>query len=258
MATRTRVGIVVPTLGTRPEYLRECVDSLSQEKVYIALVGPATALKEFEELPIDLVIHDVGLSLPEAINKAVAELPSDIDYISWLGDDDRIASGSIDIQTSIMDKNLDIVATYGQCQYVDSNGDPLLLQKSGQFATKLITWGPNLVPQPGGLFRRSVWVQLGGLDTSFKQAFDTDIFLRALFVGQVRYVPKVVSHYRWHDEALSVRRRWLSIQESSRARRIHSSYGLLTNPLLDWTVRLATLIAGKTLSFRLQREKGKK
>ena len=252
MEKRTRVGIVVPTLGTRIEYLSECLKSLELEEVFIAVVGPNDLTQNAYFGYADLVIDDQGLRLPEAINKGVKSLPESIEYVSWLGDDDSLLPGAIEAQVEILDSDTNVVATYGKCQYIDAQGNDLIIQRSGQFAVSLLSWGPNLIPQPGGLFRRSAWEKLNGLENVFSQAFDTDLFLRIEEIGDVRYVEKTLANYRWHEDALSVGNRWRSIKESSLARKRRAGRSILTNPLVDWPVRLATLAAGKLLNMRLK------
>lgn len=251
MEKRTRVGIVVPTLGTRIEYLSECLESLQRKGVFIAVIGPAELPKKIDPSLADLIIDDKGLSLPEAINKGVKALPESVEYVSWLGDDDSMLPGAIEAQVVIFDRDTNVVATYGKCQYVDAYGNNLFIQRSGQFAAKLLSWGPNLIPQPGGLFRRSAWEQLSGLESLFSQAFDTDLFLRMKAIGDVRYIEKTLANYRWHKDALSVGNRWRSITESSLSRKRRSGLSILTSPIVDWPVRLSTLAAGKILSMRL-------
>ena len=252
MEKRTRVGIVVPTLGTRIEYFSECLKSLEPEGVFIAVIGPNDLTQKADLANADLVIDDQGLTLPEAINKGVKALPESIEYVSWLGDDDSLLPGAIEAQIEILDSDTNVVATYGKCQYVDAQGNDLIIQRSGQFASSLLSWGPNLIPQPGGLFRRSAWQKLNGLESVFSQAFDTDLFLRMKVIGNVRYVEKTLANYRWHEDALSVGNRWRSIKESSLARKRRAGQRILTNPLVDWPVRIATVAAGKLLSMRLK------
>ena len=258
MEKRTRVAVVVPTLGTRNEYLSECLASLEREKVFIAVIGPADLPQSVDVSKADLVIDDNGASLPEAINKGMRAVPESIEYVSWLGDDDTLLPGAVETQIQILDSDTRVVATFGRCQYVDSEGNKLFLQKSGQFAVKLLDWGPNLIPQPGGLFRLSAWEKLKGLDPFFTQAFDTDLFLRMKKLGDIRCIAKTLANYRWHEGALSVGNRWRSIKESSLARKKYAGGNLLNSPLVDWSVRLSTLAAGKLLSMRLKGLRGRK
>ena len=252
MGKRAEVGIVIPTLGTREAYLMECLDSLTSEGVFVSVIGPKSSLLKLDLSKADVVLDDEGLSLPLAINKAISNLPSHCKYVSWIGDDDSLVQGSIESQIKVFESFPSVVATFGQCQYVDHSGDKLIVQRSGQFASLALTWGPNLIPQPGGLFRRSAWGAVDGLDEQFSQAFDTDIFLRMRHIGELRHIPRVLANYRWHEGALSVGNRWRSIVESSQARKKNARLELTTIAPVDWVVRFATLLAGKLLDLRLR------
>jgi 2-phospho-L-lactate guanylyltransferase (CobY/MobA/RfbA family) len=46
-------------------------------------------------IDVDQFVVDPGSGLPEAINKGLAELPLEIEYINWLGDDDLLKPESI-------------------------------------------------------------------------------------------------------------------------------------------------------------------
>lgn len=243
---------MIPTLGTREKYLNECLDSLAAEEVFVSVIGPKSSLLKLDLSKADIVLDDEGLSLPLAINKAIRNLPIHCKYVSWIGDDDSLVQGSIDSQIDVFESFPSVVATFGQCQYVDSSGDKLIVQLSGQFAALALTWGPNLIPQPGGLFRRSAWDTVDGLDDQFSQAFDTDIFLRMRHIGELRHIPRVLANYRWHEDALSVGNRWRSVVESSQARKKNARMSMTTIAPVDWVVRLATLLAGKLLDFRLR------
>lgn len=257
MGKRAQVGIVIPTLGTREDYLSECLDSLSSEEVFVAVVGPSGLSNKLDLASADIVLDDKGISLPLAINMAIRNLPAHCTYVSWIGDDDSLSINSIRAQIDVFENHPSVVATFGQCQYVDSTGARLLVQRSGQFASSALTWGPNLIPQPGGLFRRSAWESLGGLDENFSQAFDTDMYLRLRQIGELRYIPQVLANYRWHEDALSVGNRWRSIEESSQARKKNARSAVTTLVPVDWLVRWTTLLAGKILSLRLKMKRGR-
>jgi len=88
--------VAVPTLGQRPEWLRSAVTSISQQDVpaRVLLVGPnrPELLDQASHLCVDLqIVDDRGLSL--AINTALRS--ADATYVSWLGDDDILAPGSL-------------------------------------------------------------------------------------------------------------------------------------------------------------------
>ena len=56
------------------------------------------------------------------------------------------------------------VVAFGACRYIDPQGRELWISKAGPWAPRVLKWGPDLIPQPGMLVRRSAWSAVGGLD----------------------------------------------------------------------------------------------
>jgi GT2 family glycosyltransferase len=248
----SKVGIVVPTLGTRPEYLRQCLLSIRE-------AGPAFVLlvtKEVAEADalhaeglVDSLVPDPGQGLPKAINAGIKGLPKEVEYINWLGDDDLLTAGSLVISSAVLDNEPKTVLLFGSCDYIDEDGYVVLRNKSGSWAVPLMRVGPDLIPQPGALFRRSVFEDVGGLSTKYSWAFDFDLFLRLSKKGHLRFVNKTLAKFRWHPESLSVEHRKKSVAEASLVRISHLPPLLRPVSFLwEWPVRTATLIAGNRVT----------
>jgi glycosyltransferase involved in cell wall biosynthesis len=102
-----RVGIVVPTLGERPDYLEQCLKSIRKAgESHILIVAP----KSFDNSGlissglVDSVIEDPGAGLPAAINQGIDSLPKSVEYINWLGDDDLPKPGSLSKCSDALDQ----------------------------------------------------------------------------------------------------------------------------------------------------------
>ena len=251
-----RVGIVVPTLGRRPEFLLQCLESIKGAgESYVTLVAPETFdIQVFFELGlVDQFVADQGAGLPVAINEGIERLPSNIEYVNWLGDDDLLATQSIDVAVKALDSDPGIVLVYGSCNYIDSNGKLVWVNKSGRWARPLLHFGPDLIPQPGALFRRSVFEDLGGLDQALEWAFDFDLFLNLKKIGKLHFLNKTLASFRWHPDSLSVGQRVKSVAEASKVRISHLPRHLRSISFLwEFPVRKATLIAGHRLSLKLE------
>lgn len=219
-----RVGIVVPTLGTRPDYLVQCVDSIrraTKDDVFILLVAPSGFVLP-ENLKVDHVVEDPGHGLASAINYGEAMLPSSVEFFNWLGDDDLLAEGSIDRTVAELTIGSAPFA-FGQCDYIDPEGCLLFTNRSGRWAVPLMRFGPQLIPQPGAMFRRKAFQSVGRLDVQYKWAFDLDIFIRLSLVARPTFIPSALASFRWHDDSLSVGGRQGSVNEASliRIRHLH-------------------------------------
>jgi GT2 family glycosyltransferase len=199
------------------------------------------------------LVIDNGAGLPAAINLGIESLPESVEYLNWLGDDDRLIPGSITACTDALDSKKDVVMNFGACEYIDSSGDVVWENRSGQWAVPLLRLGPDLIPQPGALFRRSAFNAVGGLKTHLGWAFDFDLFIRLSKVGKLQYINQTLSQFRWHPESLSVEHRKRSVAEASQVRVSHlPSFLRAISFIWEYPVRQATLIAGKRVTAKAQ------
>ncbi len=217
-----RSAVIVPTLGQRPQFLTQSLASIrAAGDAYVLLVAPADfdAADLLAQGLIDSKADEVGRTLPAAIDQGFASLPEGIQFISWLGDDDLLRPGAIVVAETFLADHPETVVVYGRCDYIDETGKVLWTNRSGRWAAFLQHFGPNLVPQPGSLFRRSAYQAAGTLRTDLGWAFDLDIFLRLARVGRLSYLPKTLAAFRWHADSLSVGQRDNSVREASEVRR---------------------------------------
>lgn len=248
MTASPRTAVVVPTLGTRPEYIEQCLASLrAAGHPYILIVAPAT----FDASALvaaglaDRKVDEVGRSLPAAIDQGFAALPPEVEYIAWLGDDDLLRPGALEVATAFLDSHPKTSAVFGRCDYIDESGAVLWTNKSGPWAVPLQRVGPNLIPQPGSLFRRSSYAKTTGLRTDFGWAFDLDIFLQLGRVGRLSYLAQTLAAFRWHADSLSVGQREHSVREASAIRREYlPAWVRPLSELWERPVRWATHRAG--------------
>jgi len=251
-----RVGIVVPTLGERPDYLEQCLKSIrAAGQAHILLVAPNaldTANLQSAGL-VDSVVADTGSGLPAAINSGIELLPESVEYVSWLGDDDLLEPGALGEGISVLDQKQEVVMVFGACDYIDSDGGLVWENRSGGWAVPLLRFGPDLIPQPGALFRRSTFNLVGGLKTDLGWAFDFDLFIRFSKVGKLHFINQTLAQFRWHPESLSVEHRKRSVEEASQVRVSHLPTFLRALSFIwEYPVRQATLIAGKRLTAKAQ------
>jgi len=248
------IGIVVPTMGTRSEFLRQSLASIrSAGNATIHVVAPESAQLESSLDPdsYDALITDPGTGLSAAIDAGLRSFPPSVEYINWLGDDDLLTEGSLVHALDILVGDPDIALVYGGCQYIDGGGKSLWLNKSGTYAKYLMRFGPQLIPQPGSLMRRRMYEQIGGLDHQFKWAFDLDLFLRISHVGRLQFTPRTLAKFRWHDGSLSVGGRNGSVAEASVIRIAALPRWIqLLAPLWEVSIRRVIIWAGKRLNIR--------
>jgi GT2 family glycosyltransferase len=257
----SKVGIVVPTLGKRPDYLVQCLKSIKSatidhSSVFVVLVAPEgfNPSSFLSAGLIQRVIEDPGTGLAGAINFGFASMPAEVKYINWLGDDDLLSEGSIDLTAKFLDSNPKSVLVFGSCNYVDPSGKVVWRNKSGTFAVPLLRFGPDLIPQPGALFRKNSFFEVGGLSLDYDWAFDFDLLIKFSKIGKLSFVNKTLSSFRWHPESLSVEFRTMSVEEASKVRASHLPVILRSiSWVWEYPVRKATIIAGNRVTKRAKR-----
>ena len=249
-----RTGIVIPTLGNRPEYIQKCIASTqTNNKCQIVVVIPPKVKLEnsHEFIPSVIIVDDPGKGLAEAINIGISALPKSIEFCSWIGDDDLLEPGSVEECEAILDADSEAVMVFGRCKYITSDGELIGINKSGHWAVPLLRIGPCLIPQPGSLFRRKVFDEIGGLDTKFGWAFDFDLFIRLSKIGKLVHTKKVLACFRWHSDSLTVGQRRNSVREASLVRREHlPKWLVLVSFFWEIPVKFFTMHAGRLVAHK--------
>jgi hypothetical protein len=246
------VGVVVPTIGERPQYLDITLKSIREAgDSYIVLVGrkgfDATSYQK--EGLVDLYIDELENSVPKKINQGFRALPENIEYITWIGDDDLLSPGSLSVAASALSQPAKPVLVFGHCQYIDSEGNEVLVKRSGSWAVPLLRFGPQLIPQPSAVFRRDAFERVGGLSDKFEFAFDFDLFLKLSKLGKAIFVDQILSSHRWHATSLTYSRRWDSVKEASAVRTSNLSPLLrVLSFLWEIPIMVITYLAGNILS----------
>ena len=101
----------------------------------------------------------------------------------------------------------------GGVKLVDEDGGVIRLLRKGGVSFHRLLFHPMLhlhggrgcMPcQPSTFFHRSVFEELGLLDTGLVYAMDYDYWLRAFLAGyRFRYIPQIFSDYRFHPSSHS-------------------------------------------------------
>jgi glycosyltransferase involved in cell wall biosynthesis len=256
-ARTAEVLLVVATLGRRPEYLAQTLASIRAQDVAadIVIVAPEgdPGVRAAAEACGARLLPDPG-SLPLAINRGVDECLDGYLFVNWLNDDDLLEPGSLRVTTDALKADPGAVVAFGACRYIDGHGEELWVSRAGPWAPRVLSWGPDLIPQPGMLVRATAWRAVGGLDTSYRLAFDLDLLLRLKKIGRLVDTGSVVSSFRWHADSLTVDDRATNIAESERAKR--AALGPIARRLAwmwEAPVRVATRAAAKEVQRRALR-----
>lgn len=248
------VLVVIATLGQRSDYLKKTLDSIIAQDypvLDIVLVYPFKS-KETKEIANNYnaaSIDDPG-SMSSAVNLGIKSAQKKHTYVTWIGDDDLLEEDAIKNSVALLEMKPKATASYGYCHYIDENGVRLFTNKAGRIAPWLMTWGPDLVPLPGSVFRVASLKKLDYIfDESLHYAMDLDLFLRLRKLGPLANVGRPVSSFRWHAASATVSNRKKSLSEAEMVKRRHLSNKVrVAAPLWEAPIRIATMLAAKIVS----------
>lgn len=201
------VGIVVPTLGLREEWLDRTVASIVNQvgvDLHVVLCSPGAHSVEKAAQKWGIthhVEHRSGLSI--AVNSAMRQLTPVCDFVSWIGDDDLLAPLSLRRTAAALSNDARLVAVWGDVRIFDEHDRTTGYITCGQTLFDWSLVGRNHIPQPGSLYRADAWEQVGGLDSSLPHAMDLDLFWKMRKLGRVKQVHHEVAAYRWHASSIS-------------------------------------------------------
>jgi len=203
-----KVAVVVPTLGTRPDWLAVSLKAIaSQERADIELVvvhPPGVDVKWIANAYGARLEVERKRGLASAINQGAESAGRDVEYVTWIADDDVLAPKSIMRSAFALEEHAAAPFSFGRVRYLDEYGCSKWLLRTGVWVVNYAKYGVNFIPQPGSLVRRSAWTEVGGLDESFSNAMDHDLFLRLAILGRPVYLPHEVAGFRVHPGSISV------------------------------------------------------
>lgn len=245
--------MVVPTLGERPKFLRQTLESIREQDgvAYdIVMIFPLKS-KPTMDLAKEygaIVVEDPG-GISSAVNAGIAQAQSCHTYIGWIGDDDLLRKDSLKTAIELLETKPTAVLAYGYCDYIDDKGNKILTSRAGNFAPWIMTWGPNLVPCPGIVFRKSTLNKAGKFDEKLNYSMDLDMLLRLRELGRFINTKKTLAAFRWHPTSTTVANRENSLAEAEKVKRKHLAQPLrLVAPLWEPGVRFATKVAANRVN----------
>ena len=195
------LGVVVPTIGDRPELRRLLLSVASQkrrpEAVCVVVDSKETAMvvEIVDEIsqamdPIAVSVVSTGVDRVEgeylvetgygcAVNLGLANL--DTDLVSFLDDDDEILANHYSNLEAALNAESGIDLAYSRVEVVSVDGRRRFFQSgdlpSGQFSAYTLM-GAHPVLLPATLIRRALIDRIGHMDETLDRKADTDMLVR--------------------------------------------------------------------------------
>jgi len=212
------ISVVMPTLNQRP-FIGEAVHSVMSQGVddleLVVMDGGSSDGTQAELHTLARVYPgrlrwfsgpDAGPA--DAVHRGVLEARAPL--IGWLNSDDLYRPGAMRRALDYLAEHPEHVMVYGQGEHVDVQGRHLERYSTLPPSTPLHVFADGcFICQPTAYFRRTPYLDAGGLDSSLKAAFDFDLWMRLFkrYPGAIGFVDAMQASTRLHDGAITMRMR---------------------------------------------------
>jgi glycosyltransferase involved in cell wall biosynthesis len=207
-----RLSFVIPTRN-QARFLRQCIESCLAQQIadseIVVTDGASTddtrdVLASYGDRVRWVSEPDRGQS--DAVNKGVRMASGEL--IAWINSDDYYASEhAVAKLVAAFDADPQLDIAYGNGLRVDIDGAPLGPYNSRPVTrpASIVTQPASFVLQPSLLFRRQLFLAVGGVDESLHYTMDYELWIRMFAAARMtRYIPEVIAHARYHVDAKSI------------------------------------------------------
>lgn len=218
----TRLSFVIPTRN-QARFLGRCIDRCIEQGVadaeIVVVDGASTddtrsVLARYGDRVRWISEPDRGQS--DAINKAVRIARGEL--VAWINSDDYYADRrAIPRLLAAFDSDSRIDIVYGDGLRVDVEGVALGPYRARPIArvAEIVTHPASFVLQPALVFRRELFLAVGGVDESLHYTMDYELWIRLFAAARAtRYVPELIACARYHTDAKSIAAMGRQIREA--------------------------------------------
>ena len=161
-------------------------------------------IREFDDpriRVIDTENRGVAAALRLGVEKATG------DYIARMDADDESLPNRLEIEKRCLDENPGIAVVHGSVEYIDSEGQPVFLDRDEGHSNIITKWLLNWknVPIHSTVMMRASILKEHALNyrIEMNRAEDFDLWNRIARVGDFMYLPDILIRYRIHSENVS-------------------------------------------------------
>jgi glycosyltransferase involved in cell wall biosynthesis len=206
--------IVVATLGERKS-LKQTLKSIVNQNITdleVKIVIPKDKTEFLDQIAteVDLknyeLIEDEGRGLSAAINRGFT-VDGDFEFFGWINDDDELTTNSLSRSINFLSSTFNKNAVIGNLGYLSSKSNKIITNKVSKINLIISKIGPNVIPQPGSLIRKSAFSDQPLLNENYKYAMDLDMWLRILVNGQIGIIKESQALMNWHSDSITISNR---------------------------------------------------
>ena len=207
-----KVSVIIPCFNSE-RYISESIDSvLNQDYIdYEIIVVDDGSTDKTKDIVNSYSLKHNNIryfykkhsGIPDSLNFGIDKSLGE--YIMRLDSDDISLSGRMRLQASLLDRNSDTVLIGGG--YLSFNEDEqnerVFFCRNNKNIIRNIERGLRWFPHSSAFFRKNVFRQIGGYDTSFNYSQDLDLWLRLSRYGNVACIHKPIVKIRSHVNQIS-------------------------------------------------------
>ena len=151
-------------------------------------------------------------ALIEGFKRASGEI------LGWLCSDDILLPGSLEFVGRYFAAHPDVDVIYGDALWIDKDGSMIRPKREMAFNRFVFLHDHNFVPQPSTFWRRSLYDQVGGLDSRFNFGMDGDLWERFSRHSELTHVSRYLACMRCYAEQKTAAQRPASLREGDAIR----------------------------------------
>jgi GT2 family glycosyltransferase len=217
-----RLSFVVPTRN-QARFIGQCIDGCLAQQIpdseIVVVDGASTddtreVLARYGERVRWISEPDRGQS--DAINKGIRMAKGEL--VAWINSDDYYASPrAVAALLDAFDAERNVDIAYGNGVRVDAGGRELGPYKARVVSgvAQIVTHPASFVLQPSLVFRRQLFLDVGGVDESLHYTMDYELWIRLFAAARVtRFIPEVIACARYHTDAKSIAAMGKQIREA--------------------------------------------
>ena len=206
--------IIVATLGERKS-LEQTLKSIANQEISdleVKIVIPKDKTESLNQMAVEAnlknyeLIVDEGRGLSAAINQGFS-IYGDFEFFGWINDDDELTTNSLSRSINFLISNSNKNAVIGNLGYLSSKSNKIITNRVSKINLFVSKIGPNVIPQPGSLIRKSAFNNQLLLNEKYKYAMDLDMWLRILANGQIGIIKESQALMNWHSDSITISNR---------------------------------------------------
>jgi glycosyltransferase involved in cell wall biosynthesis len=244
------ISVVVPSLNSGaylPDALRSALDQEVDLEVVVQDGGSTDATSEivtsFQDPRVRFFREPDG-GQADAVNRAVAAARGE--WIVWLNADDMLAPSALGAVGHLLDDGTDLV--YGDWRLIRHDGRVLRTYRAPpRISREYVLRHGTAVFSGSMIFRRSRFLEWGGLDSRLSFCMDFELLARIADWPRMRYVPVVIGTFRVHDRSKSGNEPWAFLREERAIRKRFAATSRLADAMHD--ARFAAYIVSSPLRY---------